>query len=172
MTGDTLTASSTGPDSFSLSEGDDLTLQCLISSNTFQHTHLSVTWYLYGDGEASPRSIISLDRDLTVSLGQGFEGLYQAGLIGLDKLEEATYRLKMARIELSDTGRIYCHAQEWIQDPDRSWYPISHKDAQATTLEVKAIGEKHLSVFLLPILSLSPNCVYTSINYLGDCSGL
>lgn len=84
---------------------------------------------------------------MTVSLGQGFEGLYQAGLIGLDKLEEATYRLKMARIELSDTGRIYCHAQEWIQDPDRSWYPISHKDAQATTLEVKAIGEKHLSVF-------------------------
>ncbi|XP_045560848.1 immunoglobulin superfamily member 2-like [Salmo salar] len=136
---DTLTTSSTGSASFSLSEGDALTLQCLASSNTFQHTHLSVTWYLYGDGEASPRSIISLDRDLTVSLGQGFEGLYQAGLIGLDKLEEATYRLKMARIELSDTGRIYCHAQEWIQDPDRSWYPISHKDAQATTLEVKAI---------------------------------
>ncbi|XP_029559690.1 immunoglobulin superfamily member 3-like [Salmo trutta] len=136
---DTLTTSSTGPASFSLSEGDALTLQCLASNNTFQHTHLSVTWYVYGDGEASPRSIISLDRDLTVSLGQGFEGRYQAGLIGLDKLEEATYRLKMARIELSNTGRIYCHAQEWIQDPDRSWYPISHYDAQATTLEVKAI---------------------------------
>ncbi|XP_038869915.1 immunoglobulin superfamily member 3-like [Salvelinus namaycush] len=140
---DTLTTSSTGPASFSLSEGDALTLKGLASSNTFQHTHLSVTWYLNGDGEASPRPIISLDRDLTVSLGQGFEGRYQAGLIGLDKLEEATYRLKMARIELSDAGRIYCHAQEWIQDPDRSWYPISHKDAQATTLEVKAI-EKHL----------------------------
>lgn len=107
-----------------------------------------------------------------MSLGQGFEGLYQAGLIGLDKLEEATYRLKMARIELSDAGRISCQAQEWIQDPDRSWYPIAQKDTQPTTLEVKAIGEKHLSVFLLPILSLSPNCVYTSINYLGDCSGL
>ncbi|KAK6315143.1 hypothetical protein J4Q44_G00146720 [Coregonus suidteri] len=136
---DTLTTSSTGPASFTLSEGDALTLQCLASSNTFQHTHLSVTWYLHGDGEASPRPIISLDRDLTVSLGQGFEGRYQAGLIGLDKLEQATYRLKMARIELSDTGRIYCQAQEWIQDPDRSWYPIAHKDAQATTLEVKAI---------------------------------
>ncbi|KAM9485426.1 immunoglobulin superfamily member 2-like isoform 2-T2 [Salvelinus alpinus] len=120
---DTLTTSSTGPASFSLSEGDALTLKGLASSNTFQHTHLSVTWYLHGDGEASPRPIISLDRDLTVSL------------IGLDKLEEATYRLKMARIELSDAGRIYCHAQEWIQHPDRSWYPISHKDAQATTLE-------------------------------------
>ncbi|XP_041700392.2 immunoglobulin superfamily member 3 isoform X2 [Coregonus clupeaformis] len=136
---DTLTTSSTGPVSFSLSEGDDLTLQCLASSNTFQHTHLSITWYHHGDGEASPRPIISLDRDLTVSPGQGFEGRYQAGLIVLDKLEEATYRLKMARIELSDAGRIYCQAQEWIQDPDRSWYPIAQKDAQATTLEVKAI---------------------------------
>eukprot|EP00063_Salmo_salar_P054748 XP_014029583.1 PREDICTED: immunoglobulin superfamily member 3-like isoform X2 [Salmo salar] len=139
VTGDTLTASSTGPDSFSLSEGDDLTLQCLISSNTFQHTHLSITWYHHGDREASPHPIISLDRDLTVSPGQRFEGRYQAGLIVLDKLEEATYRLKMARIELSDAGRISCQAQEWIQDPDRSWYPIAQKDTQPTTLEVKAI---------------------------------
>uniref|UniRef100_A0A673X1Y0 Immunoglobulin superfamily member 3-like n=1 Tax=Salmo trutta TaxID=8032 RepID=A0A673X1Y0_SALTR len=139
VTGDTLTASSTGPASFSLSEGDDLTLQCLASSNTFQHTHLSITWYHHGDREASPHPIISLDRDLTVSPGQRFEGRYQAGLIVLDKLEEATYRLKMARIELSDAGRISCQAQEWIQDPDRSWYPIAQKDTQPTTLEVKAI---------------------------------
>uniref|UniRef100_A0A8C7CKQ2 Immunoglobulin superfamily member 3 n=1 Tax=Oncorhynchus kisutch TaxID=8019 RepID=A0A8C7CKQ2_ONCKI len=137
--GDTLTASSTGPASFSLSEGDDLTLQCLASSNTFQHTHLSITWYHHGDREASPHPIISLDRDLKVSPGQRFEGRYQAGFIVLDKLEEATYRLKMARIELSDAGRISCQAQEWIQDPDRSWYPIAQKDTQPTTLEVKAI---------------------------------
>nr|XP_046220040.1 immunoglobulin superfamily member 3-like [Oncorhynchus gorbuscha] len=137
--GDTLTASSTGPASFSLSEGDDLTLQCLASSNTFQHTHLSITWYHHGDREASPHPIISLDRDLKVSPGQRFEGRYQAGFIVLDKLEEATYRLKMARIELSDAGRISCQAQEWIQDPDRSWYRIAQKDTQPTTLEVKAI---------------------------------
>ncbi|XP_064800281.1 immunoglobulin superfamily member 3-like isoform X2 [Oncorhynchus masou masou] len=144
--GDTLTASSTGPASFSLSEGDDLTLQCLASSNTFQHTHLSITWYHHGDREASPHPIISLDRDLKVSPGQRFEGRYQAGFIVLDKLEEATYRLKMARIELSDAGRISCQAQEWIQDPDRSWYPIAQKDTQPTTLEVKAIDQGSMVV--------------------------
>ncbi|KAM3862012.1 immunoglobulin superfamily member 3-like [Diretmus argenteus] len=128
------------PDSASLSrkEGDTLSLTCQVSSNTVQHTHLSVTWYLHRDGEDLAHPIISLDRDLTLSPGQGFEKRYQAGLIGLDKVGEATYRLKMAQLELSDQGRIYCQAREWIQDPDRSWYCITQKDAEAVTLNVEA----------------------------------
>ncbi|KAM6985019.1 immunoglobulin superfamily member 3-like [Aplochiton taeniatus] len=119
-------------------EGDTLTLSCKASSNTFQHTHLSVTWYLHGRGEALPRPIISLDRDLTLNPGPGFQVRYQAGLVGLEKVGEALYRLKMAELEVSDTGRIYCQAQEWIQDPDRSWFSIATSAADATTLEVKA----------------------------------
>ncbi|KAM7407335.1 hypothetical protein PAMA_003181 [Pampus argenteus] len=56
----------------------------------------------------------------------------------LDKVGEATYRLKMTRVELSDQGLIYCQADEWIQDPDRSWYSIAQKDAENTNLRVKA----------------------------------
>ncbi|KAJ8013132.1 hypothetical protein DPEC_G00050120 [Dallia pectoralis] len=136
---DTLTASSIGPASLSLSEGDALTLQCLASSNTFQHTHRSVTWYLHGDGEAKPRPVISLDRNLIVTPGPGFEQRYRDGFIGLDKVEDARYRLKMSRIEMSDAGSIYCQAQEWIQDTDQSWYSMTQKDAQPTNLTVKAI---------------------------------
>ncbi|KAL0963627.1 hypothetical protein UPYG_G00308790 [Umbra pygmaea] len=135
---DTLIASSTETSSLSLTVGDNLDLQCLASSNTYQHTHLSITWYLHRDGQASPSPIISLDRYLTVNPGLEFESRYRAGLISLDKMEEATYRLKMSRVEMPDAGRIYCQAQEWIQDPDRSWYPIAKKDAQETTLTVKA----------------------------------
>uniref|UniRef100_UPI003AADE937 immunoglobulin superfamily member 3-like n=1 Tax=Centroberyx gerrardi TaxID=166262 RepID=UPI003AADE937 len=124
--------------SLSHDEGNSLTLTCQASSNTVQHTHLSVTWYLHKDGEDNAHPIISLERDLTLSPGQGFEGRYQAGLIGLDKVGEATYRLNMAQLELSDQGKIYCQAQEWIQDPDRSWYSIAQKSAEATTLNVKA----------------------------------
>ncbi|XP_022059441.2 immunoglobulin superfamily member 3-like [Acanthochromis polyacanthus] len=128
------------PDSTSLSfnEGEALILTCQASSNTIQHTHLSFSWYLRKDGEEKAQPIISLNRDFTLRPGQGFEGRYQAGLISLDKLGETTYRLKMAQLEVSDQGKIYCQAQEWIQDPDRSWYPIAQKEAEEITLKVKA----------------------------------
>ncbi|XP_010747991.3 immunoglobulin superfamily member 3 isoform X2 [Larimichthys crocea] len=133
-----LSVSSPATTSLSYNEGDALTLTCQASSNTVQHTHLSLSWYLHKDGEAEAQPIISLNRDFTLSPGQGFEGRYQAGLIRLDKVGEATYKLKMAQLELSDQGRIYCQAQEWIQDPDRSWYSIVQKKAAETTVTVKA----------------------------------
>uniref|UniRef100_A0A3Q3D0Z2 Immunoglobulin superfamily member 3-like n=1 Tax=Haplochromis burtoni TaxID=8153 RepID=A0A3Q3D0Z2_HAPBU len=128
-------------DSLSVSSsGEALTLTCLASSSTSQHTHLSVAWYLHKDGQEDAQPIISLNRDFTLSPGQGFERRYQAGLIRLDKWGEASYSLKMAEVEPSDQGRIYCQAQEWIQDPDGSWYIIIQKNAEEMTLTVKATG--------------------------------
>lgn len=140
MIDNSLSVSPPASTSLSYNEGDALALTCQASSNTVQHTHLSLAWYLRKDGEDGAQPIISLDRDFTLSPGPGFEGRYQAGLIRLDKMGEATYKLNMAQLELSDQGRIYCQAQEWIQDPDRSWYSITQMDAEGTTLNVKARG--------------------------------
>lgn len=140
MIDNSLSVSSPASTSLSYDEGDALTLTCLASSNTVQHTHLSLAWYLRKNGEGEAQRIISLDRDFKLSPGQGFEGRYQAGHIRLDKMGETTYKLKMDQLQLSDQGRIYCQAQEWIQDPDRSWYTIAEKDAEETTLNVKARG--------------------------------
>lgn len=143
-----LSVSSSGsPTLLSYNEGEALTLTCQASSNTIQHTHLSFTWYLRKDGQTDAQPIISLDRFFTLSPGQGFEQRYSEGAIRLDKLGEATYRLKMAQLKVSDQGKIYCQAQEWIQDPDRSWYLIAQKDAEEFTLTVKATGWKHHLTF-------------------------
>ncbi|XP_062259410.1 immunoglobulin superfamily member 3-like [Platichthys flesus] len=135
---DSLSVSLPVSTSLSHNEGDALTLTCQASSNTIQHTHLSLAWHLQKDGEQDALPIISLDRDFTLIPGPTFEGRYHEGLIRLDKMGEATYRLHMAKLEPSDQGTIYCRAQEWIQDPDRSWYTIRQKDAESTTLHVKA----------------------------------
>uniref|UniRef100_A0A673GRV1 Prostaglandin F2 receptor negative regulator-like n=1 Tax=Sinocyclocheilus rhinocerous TaxID=307959 RepID=A0A673GRV1_9TELE len=124
---DTLEASYSGSPSQSLSEGDPLQLECQVSSQTFQHTHLSVTWFLHGEEDEIPRPIITLDKDLTVKPGAGFEDGYRAGLISMDKVEDTTYRLKMPQVQQSDQGKFFCKAIEWIQDPDRSWTQIAHK---------------------------------------------
>ncbi|KTF89406.1 hypothetical protein cypCar_00041221 [Cyprinus carpio] len=134
---DTLEASYSGSPSQSLSEGDPLQLECQVSSQTFQHTHLSVTWFLHGEEDENPRPIITLDKDLTVRPGAGFEDRYRAGLIGMDKVEDTTYRLKMPQVQQSDQGKFYCKAIEWIQDPDRSWTQIAYKNTTACNVEVK-----------------------------------
>ncbi|MED6238161.1 hypothetical protein ATANTOWER_010750 [Ataeniobius toweri] len=130
--------SSDSTTSLSFDEGESLTLTCQASTNTIQHVHLSLIWYLRKDGAQDAIPIISLDRDFTLTPGQGFEQRYKEEAISLDKLGEAEYRLKIAELALSDQGQIYCQAQEWIQDPDRSWYMIAQKNAEEITLTVKA----------------------------------
>ncbi|XP_073701900.1 immunoglobulin superfamily, member 3-like [Garra rufa] len=136
---DTLEASYSGSPSQSLSEGDPLQLECQVSTQTFQHTHLSVTWFLHGEQDENPRPIITLDKDLTVKTGAGFEDRYRAGHLSMDKVEDTTYRLKMPQVQQSDQGKFYCKAIEWIQDPDRSWTQIAHKTTTACNVEIKPI---------------------------------
>ncbi|MFT7818240.1 immunoglobulin superfamily member 3-like [Arapaima gigas] len=120
-------------------EGDSLALQCQMSTQTFQHTHLSVTWYLQGNGDAQPRPIISLDKDLTVRPGKGFEDRYLGGLLTLDKVDESTYRLAMSKLQVTDQGAVSCEGSEWIQDPDRSWYRLARKTTTVSSLQVQPL---------------------------------
>ncbi|XP_056320622.1 LOW QUALITY PROTEIN: immunoglobulin superfamily, member 3-like [Danio aesculapii] len=136
---DTLKASYSGSPSQSLFESDPLQLECQVSSETFQHNHLSVTWYVHSGEDEDPRPIITLDRDLTVKPGGGFEDRYHAGLISMDKVEDTTYRLKMPQVQQSDQGKFYCYVVQWIQDPDRSWTEIAHKTSTACNVEIKPI---------------------------------
>lgn len=132
-----LSVSSSAAASLTQTEGDSVDLTCEVSSNTVQHTHLSFAWFLRRNGEAASRPLISMDRDFRLIPGQGFEERYKAGLIRLDKIGEVTYKLKMSHLKLSDQGALYCEAQEWIQDPDRTWYSIATKAAGETNLTVK-----------------------------------
>ncbi|XP_060909018.1 immunoglobulin superfamily member 3-like, partial [Labrus mixtus] len=151
-----LSVSSAASTSQSFNEGEAFTSTCQASSNTVQHTHLSLTWFLLRDDDENARPIISVDRYFTLSPGQGFEGRYQAGLIRLDKIGGVVYRLSMGQLQLSDSGRVFCRAQEWIQDPDRSWYSITQKNAEETVLHVEAREVVPDTSPLLVRISLQP----------------
>uniref|UniRef100_A0A8C6U1T7 Ig-like domain-containing protein n=1 Tax=Neogobius melanostomus TaxID=47308 RepID=A0A8C6U1T7_9GOBI len=141
-----LSVSSPAPASLTQTEGDSVDFTCEVSSNTVQHTHLSFAWFLGANTEAAGRPLISMDKDFRLIPGPGFEERYKAGLIRLDKIGEVTYKLKMSHLELSDQGALYCEAQEWIQDPDRTWYSIAKKAAEKTILTVKPKDSESLVV--------------------------
>ncbi|TRY91688.1 hypothetical protein DNTS_003337 [Danionella cerebrum] len=136
---DTLKASYSGPPSQSLSEADALQLECEVSSETFQHTHLSVSWLVRAQEDQEPRAVITLDKDLTVKPGEGFEARYHAGFISMDKVEDTTFRLKISQVQQSDQGKFFCRAMEWIQDPDRTWTQISHKTTAGCQMEIRTM---------------------------------
>nr|XP_009302673.1 immunoglobulin superfamily member 2-like isoform X2 [Danio rerio] len=144
---DTLKAIYSGSSSQSLFESDPLQLECQVYSETFQHTHLSVTWYVHSGGDEDPRPVITLDRDLTIKPGGGFEDRYHAGLISMDKVEDTTYRLKMPQVQQSDQGKFYCKTVQWIQDPDRNWTEIAHKTSTACNVEIKPIEAQDVGSF-------------------------
>ncbi|XP_062390758.1 immunoglobulin superfamily member 3-like [Sardina pilchardus] len=136
---DTLVTTYSGPSPVTLFEGDTLQLECQASSQTFQHTHLSVTWLLHAKGEAEPRPVISLDRDLTVRPGAGYEERYKSRQVVIEKVEETRYQLRVAKVQQGDQGSIFCRVQEWIQDPDRSWVTVAKRGASPADVVVKAV---------------------------------
>ncbi|KAL7881732.1 hypothetical protein AOLI_G00085800 [Acnodon oligacanthus] len=146
---DTLKVSFSSRASYSIFEGESLQLECEVSSQTMQHTHLSVTWFLRGNTETLP--IITLDRDLSVRPGAAFEKQYHSGLISIEKVEDTTYRLKMSQVQQSARGEIYCQAEEWIQDPDRSWIRIAYKNTTGSFVEIKALAVGEVDSFIAAI---------------------
>lgn len=73
--------------------------------------------------------------------GPEFKERYYSGIIAMEKIEDTTYRLTISQVQQSDSGEIYCQADEWIQDPDRSWFRICHRNTTSSNIEVKALGK-------------------------------
>uniref|UniRef100_A0A8C9VBH5 Ig-like domain-containing protein n=1 Tax=Scleropages formosus TaxID=113540 RepID=A0A8C9VBH5_SCLFO len=122
-------------------EGESLVFECQMSTQTFQHTHLSLTWYLQGESDSQVQPIISLDKDLTVRPGKAFESRYTSGFISVDKVDETTYKLEISKLQVTDQGKISCEGSEWIQDPDRSWYRLGQKNVTVSSVQVQPLSE-------------------------------
>ncbi|KAJ8247195.1 hypothetical protein GJAV_G00259830 [Gymnothorax javanicus] len=119
-------------------EGDSVQLSCEVTRHTAQHTHLSVGWYLrVADASAPPQDLVTLSRDFQLEPGPSYRQRFAAGELRLDKLSSASYKLSMSKLRPADSGTIYCEATEWIQDPDGSWFPMTQKQSDATSLRVQ-----------------------------------
>ncbi|XP_072542113.1 immunoglobulin superfamily member 3 isoform X2 [Salminus brasiliensis] len=135
---DTLTVTSAAQ-SLSKVEGDMLQLSCEVTRQTSQHTHLSVGWYLRSpdDAGAQPRDLVTLSRDFVLRPGSPYRQRLSSGDLRLDKTSTTTYRLTIYKLQPTDQGQFYCEASEWIQDPDRSWYAMTRKQSDKTSVKVQ-----------------------------------
>lgn len=128
------------PQDLTQDEGDSLELLCEASTESAQHTHLSIAWYLV-QGDGQDQEIISLSRDFVLIAGSSYNQRASAGDIRLDKIGDKTYKLSIVKILPSDQGKMYCEAVEWIQDPDETWKDIARKQTNKTSLTVRSLGK-------------------------------
>ncbi|XP_075707372.1 immunoglobulin superfamily member 3-like [Rhinoderma darwinii] len=117
-------------------EGSSLELTCIVSKNSSQHTHLSVSWLLTTDKDID---LLSLSRDFVLVPGVSFSERFSSGDIRMDKLSDSSYRLSIKELQLSDQGDLYCQGSEWIQDPDGIWTMITEKKSQKTKVKISAL---------------------------------
>ncbi|XP_043315767.1 immunoglobulin superfamily member 3 isoform X3 [Cervus canadensis] len=117
-------------------EQDPLELTCDISTETLQHSHLSVAWLRQRGGE-KPVEVLALSRDFVLQSSSDYAQRLSLGEMHLDKLGSTTFRLTIFHLQPSDQGEFYCEATEWIQDPDGSWYPMTRKRSEGTVVNVQ-----------------------------------
>ncbi len=131
------------PQTLSKVEGDMLQLSCEVTRQTSQHTHVSVGWYLRpsDDPDSGPRDLVTLSRDFVLRPGGQYRQRLSSGDLRLDKTSATSYRLTIYKMQPTDQGEFYCEASEWIQDPDRSWYAMTRKESEKTSVKVQPTGE-------------------------------
>ncbi|KAM8975939.1 immunoglobulin superfamily member 3 [Pelodytes ibericus] len=121
-------------------EGGFVQLSCDVSRQSVQHTHLSVSWYRKS-GEQT-EEVLSLSRDFTVLPGPSYAQRHSVGDVRLDKMGNSTYRLTLYNLQPSDQGEFYCQGAEWIEDPDRSWFPMTRKRSEGSEVTVQATDKE------------------------------
>ncbi len=67
-----------------------------------------------------------------------------SGDLRLDKTSATSYRLTIYKLQPTDQGEFYCEASEWIQDADHSWYAMTRKESEKTSVKVQPTGEWEL----------------------------
>ncbi|KAI5106979.1 immunoglobulin superfamily member 3 precursor, partial [Silurus meridionalis] len=120
-------------------EGDTLLLNCEVTRQTSQHTHVAVGWYVRSPDEPSApaRDLVTLTRDMVLRPGTSYRQRLSSGDVRLDKTSSTSYRLTIYSLQPTDQGQYYCEASEWIQDPDRSWYAMTRKQSDKTVVKVQ-----------------------------------
>lgn len=131
-------------------EGDTLLLNCEVTRQTSQHTHIAVGWYARSLDEPSgpPRDLVTLTRDMVLRPGMSYRQRLTSGDVRLDKTSSTSYRLTIYSLQPTDQGQYYCEASEWIQDPDRSWIAMTRKQSEKSVVKVQPTGECRLSLSL------------------------
>ena len=139
--------SSSSPLTLSTPESKEIQLTCTASTESQQHSHLSVSFGFSSlaapAGRQNLQEIIAVRHDFSVEGAEGspmYADRYQKGDLRVEKSGGDKYKMVITRAQPEDAGTYHCTVGEWIQDPDGSWQKIVEKRSVLPQLKVQTIG--------------------------------
>ncbi|KAG5851558.1 hypothetical protein ANANG_G00052950 [Anguilla anguilla] len=125
-----------------VSEAGSIRLGCSILSQSSQDSRFSVSWYLQRTGGAregvEPQCVFSIGHDAVFGNGNcsPAEPWGPESRLLFQRTTSDLYSLTIQRARPEDSGKYYCHVQEWLLNPRNAWYRLTANNSGLTAVTV------------------------------------
>ncbi|XP_069745320.1 immunoglobulin superfamily member 3 isoform X2 [Narcine bancroftii] len=120
-----------------VTENDNIHLSCIITNQTSPHSQFSVRWYIQKAPEKEKKLILKSNRDGVFEYGNGLGRRERKERIHAAKPSGGHYTLSLFKADVDDSGKYYCHVEEWLLDPNNIWYKVGENISGITPVTVK-----------------------------------
>ncbi|KAM7407333.1 hypothetical protein PAMA_003180 [Pampus argenteus] len=132
-----------------VSESGSIRLGCSIPSQSSRDSRFSVSWYVEraededeeeqpGEEEREPECVFSIGHDAVFGNGN-CSPREEAGpnsRLQFERMTSDQYSLTIQEARPTDTGRYYCHVEEWLLNPRNAWYRLATNNSGVTIVNV------------------------------------
>lgn len=124
-------------------EDSRVRVNCSVTSQTSPDSQHAVLWYARKTEAGEPDELL-----LKIKHSGAFEyGAYAEeerlrSRVQSETLSPRLYGLTLHRAETSDSGTYYCLVEEWLTDPDGTWYRLAQDFSGFTHVVVRQPGKK------------------------------
>ncbi|KAM7380447.1 hypothetical protein PAMP_003741 [Pampus punctatissimus] len=132
-----------------VSESGSIRLGCSIPSQSSRDSRFSVSWYVErnededeeeqpGEEEREPECVFSIGHDAVFGNGN-CSPREEAGpnsRLQFERMTSDQYSLTIQEARPTDTGRYYCHVEEWLLNPRNAWYRLATNNSGFTIVNV------------------------------------
>ncbi|XP_072441318.1 immunoglobulin superfamily member 3 [Chiloscyllium punctatum] len=118
-------------------ENDNIHLNCHITNQTRPDSQFSVLWYVQTSLEKADKLILKSNRDSVVEYKDWLGRDKKKERLQVAKPFAGHYTLVLLKADISDSGKYYCHVEEWLLSPNNIWYKIGEDTSGLTTVTVQ-----------------------------------
>uniref|UniRef100_A0A7N8XTQ1 Immunoglobulin superfamily member 3 n=1 Tax=Mastacembelus armatus TaxID=205130 RepID=A0A7N8XTQ1_9TELE len=130
-------------------ESGSIRLGCSIPSQSSRDSRFSVSWYVErsdseededqpGDEEGDQECVFSIGHDAVFGNGNCSprEEVGPNSRLQFERMTSDQYTLTIQGARPTDSGRYYCHVEEWLLNPRNAWYHLATNNSGFTAVNV------------------------------------
>ncbi|XP_062861820.1 immunoglobulin superfamily member 3 [Trichomycterus rosablanca] len=119
-------------------EDSRVRVNCSVASQTSSESQHAVLWYARKDEAAqSDELLLKIEHTGAFEYGAYAEEERLRSRVQCERLSPNLYGLTLHHAETSDSGTYYCMVEEWLSDPDGTWYRLARDSSGFTNVVVK-----------------------------------